>query len=109
MKEFNDIFNELKNEVTDLAKSNLKEMQNEAIADSGQFLNALKDDMKNWSLMLVNGEISNKDFESLVRGKKSLAVMTALKQKGLTQVRVDKFVNGIIDIIVGKVFDSLKK
>jgi len=46
------------------------------------------------------------DFEFLLKGKKDLAEMEALKQLGLSKVRLDKITNGIIDIITGSVIKT---
>jgi hypothetical protein len=46
------------------------------------------------------------DFEFLLKGKKDLAEMEALKQLGLSKVRLDKITNGIIDVITGSVIKT---
>jgi hypothetical protein len=37
----------------------------------------------------------------LLKGKKDLAEMEALKQLGLSKIRITKITNGIIDVITG--------
>lgn len=108
MENFEEVVNEIKKGITDLASSNLQEMQEEAVKDGQQFVNALEDDLKNWTRELSNGDLSQEDFEDLVKGKRSVAVMTGLKQKGLAQAKIDSFTDGIISLVIGKFFDALK-
>ncbi len=57
--------------------------------------------------MLTQGYLTRDDFDWLVFGKKDLAALHALKQKQLTTVALDRFINGLIDIIVPTAFRIL--
>lgn len=98
---------ELKSEIGDLAKVMLNKYKDAAVDDGQDFLDSIKDDLKKWAGMLSRGEIDKDEFDSLVRGKKDLAEMKALKQLGLAKVQYDKFVNAVIDKTIGKFIGML--
>jgi hypothetical protein len=53
---------------------------------------------------LADGNLTREDFEFLVRGKKDLAEMEALKQIGLGKIRLNRIRDQIIDTVIGSVF-----
>ncbi|WP_263784264.1 hypothetical protein [Salinibacter grassmerensis] len=91
----------LRDEITDLAGTHLQEMQEAALKDGEAFLNQTQDNLKRWGRLLEQGELSQDEFESLVRGQKDLAEMEALKQAGLAAVRAEQFRDALIDRIIG--------
>lgn len=101
MADFDDFLDTLKDELADLAASHLDDLQDEAVRDSEQFLEDSKEDLKRWTRLLEEGEISEKDFESLVKGQKDLAKMEALKEAGLAAVEVDRFRKNLFDRVLG--------
>lgn len=101
MADFNDFLDTLKDEVVDLAADHLDALQDEAVQDSKQFLEESKEDLERWTKLLEEGEISKKDFKSLVKGQEDLARMEALKQAGLAAVEVDRFRKNLFDRITG--------
>jgi hypothetical protein len=101
MPTFNDFLSTLKIDLLDFAKENLNEYKDELLKDGNAFIEKAKADLKRWTDGLISGSLSQKDFEFLVRGKKDLAQMEALKQIGLSQIRINKIINGIMDIVIG--------
>jgi hypothetical protein len=49
---------------------------------------------------LANKQITKEEFEFLVKGKRDLAEMLALKQKGVALVKIDAFKNRLISLVV---------
>ncbi|WP_103020845.1 hypothetical protein [Salinibacter altiplanensis] len=94
-------FDALRDEITDLAETHRQEMQEAALEDGEAFLNQTRDDLERWSRLLEQGELSQEEFESLVRGQKDLVEMEALKQAGLAAVRAEQFRDALINRIVG--------
>jgi hypothetical protein len=101
MPTFNDFVSTLKNDLLDFAKENLEEYKDEILKDGTAFVKKTKSDLERWTDGLASGALSPEDFEFLLKGKKDLAEMEALKQLGLSKVRLDKITNGIIDVIAG--------
>jgi len=101
MPTFNNFVSTLKNDLLDFAKENLEEYKDELLKDGTLFIEKAKSDLERWTEGLASGALSKADFEFLLKGKKDLAQMEALKQLGLSQIRITKITNGIIDVVVG--------
>ena len=107
MSDFNEIFEELKKGIVSLAENNLKEFKDQAISSGMDFLEQSKDEIKLWTEELATGQMSKEDFEWLVKGKKDLAELIILKEKGLAKSQVDKFTNGVCDVLISTAFRNL--
>lgn len=101
MPDIDEFLDALREEITDLAKTHLQDMQEAALEDGKAFLDQTQDDLERWGRLLEQGELSRDEFESLVRGQKDLAEMEALKQAGLAAVRAEQFRDALIDRIIG--------
>lgn len=101
MPTFNDFVSTLKNDLLDFAKENLEEYKDELLKDGTLFIEKTKSDLERWTEGLASGALSTADFEFLLKGKKDLAKMEALKQLGLSKIRITKLTNSIIDVVVG--------
>lgn len=104
MATFDDFLNTLEKEIVAFAEKGWNSYKNSAIEDGSTFVEKTKADLKRWTQMLALGQLSKDDFEWLVVGKKDLAELEALKQAGLTQVALDRFVNGLVDVIINTAF-----
>jgi hypothetical protein len=100
MASFDVFLEELKNGILQLAEKEWSDLKGAAVADGNAFVQQLGEDLKNWTAELARGEISQADFKWLLEGKKDLAALEALKQAGLLQARLQKFVNGVIEVVV---------
>ena len=101
MPTFNDFVGTFKNDLLDFAKENFDEYKEELLKDGNSFLEKSKSDIQRWTEGLASGALSPADLEFLLKGKKDLAQMEALKQIGLSKIRISKITNGIIDVVVG--------
>jgi hypothetical protein len=106
MATFNEFWVQLENELIGFAEGSLKNYRDTAIKDGRAFLEKTKIDLERWTKMLAEGRLTRDDFEWLVKGKKDLAKLDALKQEGLAQVALDRFINGLIDTIVSTAFKA---
>jgi predicted YcjX-like family ATPase len=100
MANIDNIFKSIEEQSKALAERLFKEYTQQALSDVKDFTQKSKDDLQRWTQQLVRREISVEEFESLVQGELDLAEMRALKQTGLAQVQIDKFISGVLDIIV---------
>jgi len=105
MGDFNDYLKTLEDGIKNLAEKMLKEFKDEALKDSKKFLKKTEEDLKRWTKLLASGELTLDDFEWLVIGKKDLAELHFLKRKGLSLVRIDRFRNSLIDLIIDTALD----
>lgn len=106
MASFDDFIEELKTELVDFAEYSWKAYKTAAVKDGKAFLEQSKADLERWTKMLAKGDLTRDDFEWLMVGKKDLAELVALKQKGLAKVALDRFINGVIDTIVSTAFKT---
>lgn len=106
MATFDDFWKTLKEGLEALAVKNWKEVKGAAVADGTAFFDKTKADLERWTKLLAAGELTKDDFEWLIAGKKDLAEMQALKQAGLAQVRLERFQNALISLVIDTAFDT---
>lgn len=102
--DFEDIFKSLKKQVEELAKMFLQHYSKQAVKDGKKFLDETKDNLKRWTILLIEKRLTTADFEWLVLSQKDLAQMVALKQAGLSLIRIDQFRNSLLNMIVDTIF-----
>ena len=98
--DFQKLFDTLKDEVTNLALSAVNKYKNEAKKDALALMDKMKENLSTWTLQLADGKLSQKDFEFLVLGQKELIEMSALKQVGLSKIKMDELKNNILNLVV---------
>lgn len=106
MADFNDFLESLKKGLEEIIKKNWEEFKDAAEKDGKAFLDKTKEDLKRWTKLLAQGDLTKDDFEFLVAGKKDLAELEALKQAGLTLVRLERFQNALTSLVIDKAFDT---
>lgn len=101
------ILKNIEDQSKQLAEILFRQFSRQAVTDAQDFLARSRDDLERWTGELVRGEIDEDDLASLIRGKKDLAEMRALKQAGLAQVSIDTFTNGVIEIAINAIMAAL--
>lgn len=107
MSDFNDFLNALKSELTGIAREAGEDIKDELIKDGKAFVEKSREDLERWSRLMAQGDLSREEFEYLLKAKKDLARMEALKQKGLAQARIDKLKNALMGAVVGSAVRTL--
>lgn len=74
------------------------------IKDGTQFLRQGRNDIERWTLAVTEGEMSMANFVWLLRDKKHLAEMNALRKQGLTEERINELREEIIKIILNTMY-----
>ena len=103
----NDIKDKIAQQAATLAESTFTGFVKQAVQDSQTFVQQTENDLATWLQDLKQGDITQKNFESLVRGTKDLAEMRTLKQAGLGRVAIDTFLNGLIQIVINVALSSI--
>jgi hypothetical protein len=67
----------------------------------------MKDALQTWFKQPTDGQLSKEDFKYLVKGRKDLAEMTAMTQIGLAKIRVERIVNGAIDLVINSALKAI--
>ena len=104
MKTFMEFWVQLLLNVESFAAEKWNEIKEEALEDSKQFLTQVKDDVQRWTSLLVEGKLTSDDLGWLIKGKKDLAELLFLKEKGLAKPELDKFFEGLLQTILSTAF-----
>ena len=105
---FDELFESLKSGVEGVAKDSLNDYLTEAKADGVTALNNLKASLQTWAQEVENGSMTAEDLEFLLKGEEGLDEMVALKQAGLAAVHIDKFRNGLINMVISTLTGLIK-
>lgn len=105
--DFEQFLNSIKEEVTNLAKTEANEFVEAARQDGEAFLNETKTDLLIWTRQLADGVLTKDEFEFLVKGKKDVAKMEALAQAGIGAAKVEKIRTGLINAVLQKALSML--
>jgi hypothetical protein len=72
----------------------------EAVQDGDAFLKETGNAILKWLQSHREGDITQKDFESLVRGEKHHAKFLALREAGADEVAINIFVDAFLQIVI---------
>lgn len=98
----------LESNVETLAKTTLQDYVSQAKADGQNAIGSLKSNLQQWTLELESGALKADDIAFLIKEEGALDEMTALKQAGLAQVKIDEFKTNLLTTITNTVFDFIK-
>jgi len=104
MKTFMEFWNQLLVNVESFASEKWNELKEDAVEDSKKFLTEAKDDIQRWISLLAEGKLTSDDLGWLINGKREVAELLFLKQKGLAKPDLDKFFEGLLQTIVSTAF-----
>jgi hypothetical protein len=92
--------NQIEKDVITLATNSFKDFAKQGIADGKTFLGQIQAQLITLAQQRAGDEISEAEYQDGVSDLKALAKMEAIKQAGLAQAAIDKFTNGIVDIVI---------
>jgi hypothetical protein len=90
--------------VESFASEKWNDLKDDAVDDAKKFLTEVKDDVQRWISLLAEGKLTTDDLGWLIKGKRDLAKLLFLKEKGLTKPDLDKFFEGLLETIISTVF-----
>lgn len=108
MPGFDDFIDTLNDDLIELGEQFGENIKDDLVADGEAFVNETKEDLEEWTKQVANGKLSQDELEWLLRAKKDLAEMEALKQKGIAEAKIDKLRGAVIETVAGSVFKVLK-
>jgi hypothetical protein len=104
MSKFDEFVEAVLDGAKELAKQIFDGLEDNAKDDAKAFLKKYENDLRRWTKMLANREITEHDFTDLVQAKKALAEIHALTQAGVTLARLERFRSGLIDLVIDAAF-----
>jgi hypothetical protein len=108
MPDFQKLWKEIKEHLTQLAKDTVKENWQAAVQDGKDIVDKNEEKLQKWLTMLNQGQLDKEEFEFLCGGLKNLAEMEALKQVGLKAAQIDKFRTELFTLIIDTGFKFIK-
>jgi len=81
-------------------------LEDAAREDADAFVRGIRSDLRRWTGLLAARELTEPDFRDLVRAKKALAEMHALRQAGIALTRVERLRTGLVELVIDTAFDT---
>jgi hypothetical protein len=100
MADVENIINELKVGIGNIAKQQVGAYAAAAKADGEHFIEQLRIDITTWSVQLATGKLSKGDFEFLIKGRRDLAAMKGLTEAGLAAIKIDEIKNSMVTLVI---------
>src|ERR1035438_7791416 len=104
MKTFLEFWTQLLLNIESFASEKWNDLKDDAVDDAKKFLTEVKDDVQRWISLLAEGKLTTDDLGWLIKGKRDLAKLLFLKEKGLAQPDLDKFFEGLLETIISTAF-----
>lgn len=98
--DFDNILKELKSELLALLNNKFTNLSKESKKDIDAFLKQSEEKLKRWTLLLSQGELTQEDFEWLVKSQKDLMLFQALHTAGVSKIKLGHLKNSIVNVIV---------
>jgi hypothetical protein len=105
---FNEIFQSLLTGVESIAQDSLQNYYQAAKADGEDALESMKANLERWTQEVASGSLTADDLGYLLKEEAALDEMTALKQAGLADVRLDQFKDSLIGLVINTITAVLK-
>jgi len=96
MVDFNQLRDELKSALIGLGSKEWLSYRDAALRDGEAFLDKTRADLERWVRMLQSGQLTRDEFEWLLKAKRDLVEMEALKRTGLSKAALDDFSNDLL-------------
>ncbi len=104
--DFAEVLKDLKDDIMTLARKTLTERVKEAQEDAQYILDFTKMNLEKWAIELAEGRLSKDDFEYHVKSQRDLLSLVALKQVGISKVKIDKFKEDVFTIITTSILKA---
>ncbi|MHB1563285.1 MAG: hypothetical protein ACYCXP_04215 [Leptospirillum sp.] len=107
MVDIKSIIQTIEKEVPNLAKSCLTGFVDEASQSLKTALASNQEKIETWFNQLANKELSFEDFKFILKSQIDLTAVEALKEKGLTDIQLQNFRNGVIGLIENAILSAI--
>jgi hypothetical protein len=101
------ILNQLGQEISNLAKTSVKNYVTQAQSDGQTILASMKDDLVEWTNQVANGTLKASDIPDLIAGDSDNIKMAALTQAGLAEIESDKFKQSVLNLIINTITSAI--
>ena len=102
---FEDLFNDLKEEIITEAKEKFGEQGKDIIVDMEEYLTHSKEKLKKWTLLFADGNIDKEELAWLLQSQKDLLILKTLQNAGISKISIGHFKNKVIDSVFTKILE----
>jgi hypothetical protein len=102
---FEELFNDLKEEIITEAKEKFGEQGKDIIADMEEYLEHSKEKLKKWSLLFAAGNIDKEELAWLLQSQKDLLILKTLQNAGVSKISIGHFKNKVIGSVFSKILE----
>jgi hypothetical protein len=102
-----EVFSDIEQQIITLAEVTVSNFKDQAISDAKNLVNTIKSDIIRWTNLLSTRQIKISEFEFLVGTEKSLTTMISLEQAGLAQLRIQNYLNGVLNVVIDVVLKKV--
>ncbi len=99
MGDINLFIEELRKNLQKIAAGSFQKYSSQLMKDATDFALKIEDDLKKWELEYSIQEMTKEEFEDLIKSKKNLLEMNALKHEGLAKTDLNKLRNAIVEAV----------
>jgi hypothetical protein len=100
MPKFDEFLAALDEGAKGLAKDIFNGFEDQASEDARTFARKTETDLKRWAQQLALKQIDKEEFGDFIKAKQAVMEIQALTQAGITQIKLEKFRKGLIDLVV---------
>lgn len=87
-----------------LAANTCTSVSDIAFKEGEDYIKRIKTDICIWMTDLQNDKLSKDEFEWLIESSRNSLQLLELKKAGLTQVEINKFTTGVVNLIIDTAF-----
>jgi len=99
MGDYNNFIGELKKNLQKLAAGSFSKYSSQLVQDGTAFAQKLEEDLNKWTGEYSLFEMTKEEFENLIKSKKELLEMEALKRQDLAKTDLNKLRNSIVETV----------
>jgi hypothetical protein len=100
MANFNNVFDDIKDQIGGLAEKDLKEFSSQGKQDADAFLTQSRGTLEKWMQLLANKKIDEEEFRWLVESQKAAAQMEALRKANAGTMQIERFRDSVLQIVI---------
>ncbi|TDX11188.1 hypothetical protein [Flavobacterium sp. S87F.05.LMB.W.Kidney.N] len=90
----------LKKELKTILTNSYKDIKPQLEKDLNLFLEASKEKLERWIILFSSGDLTEEDFEWLLKSQLDLTALQALQTAGISKIKLNTIKNNIIKMII---------
>ncbi len=99
MGDFNNFLDKLKKNLSKISDGTQHKLSKQIIQDGIEFAQRLESDLESWGDEYSIHQMTKEEFEDLIKSKKELLEMEALKKEDLPGTELNKIRNAIVETV----------